>query len=388
MRRAARRARPSGARACRRWSTSPAPTARAPAAPSSARWPRRPASASTSTPRRTWCASTSASAWPARWSTRRRWKPRWTRWRQRNAGAPITVFEITTAAALLLFSRVPADLLVLEVGLGGRYDATNVVDRPAATAITSISMDHMEFLGDTLEEIARGEGRHPQARRALRRRRPTRPLARAAPAAAAAGAPLLARGRDWRIEAAPRRAPLRRRRGRARPAAALARRAAPGGQCRHRGRRAAGVEPALADAPTRSPPGVAGAEWPARMQRLGGRLAALAAGGLGAVARRRAQSGRRRSPSPRSSARGAWRRRSGPIHLVVGMKSSQGGGGLPGAAAAAAGRHALGGGGAGPARRHAGRGHRRRERRHGARRGRPWPRRWQPCRAAARRRGY
>ncbi|MCA3397835.1 MAG: bifunctional folylpolyglutamate synthase/dihydrofolate synthase, partial [Roseomonas sp.] len=54
-----------------------------------------------------------------------------------NAGAPITVFEITTAVAFVLFSRVPADLLVLEVGLGGRLDATNVVPRPAASAITS-----------------------------------------------------------------------------------------------------------------------------------------------------------------------------------------------------------------------------------------------------------
>src|SRR3712207_5485818 len=71
-----------------------------------------------------------------------------------NAGAPITVFEITTAAAFLLFARAPADLLVLEVGLGGRLDATNVVDRPLATAITSISMDHMDFLGDTLGAIA------------------------------------------------------------------------------------------------------------------------------------------------------------------------------------------------------------------------------------------
>ncbi|MDJ0391411.1 folylpolyglutamate synthase/dihydrofolate synthase family protein [Roseomonas sp. E05] len=71
-----------------------------------------------------------------------------------NAGAPITVFEVTTAVALLLFSRAPADLLVLEVGLGGRYDATNVVEQPVACAIASISMDHMDFLGDTLAAIA------------------------------------------------------------------------------------------------------------------------------------------------------------------------------------------------------------------------------------------
>ena len=71
-----------------------------------------------------------------------------------NGADSITVFEITTAVALLLFARVPADMLVLEVGLGGRFDATNVVERPAATAITSISMDHMDFLGDTLTAIA------------------------------------------------------------------------------------------------------------------------------------------------------------------------------------------------------------------------------------------
>jgi dihydrofolate synthase/folylpolyglutamate synthase len=71
-----------------------------------------------------------------------------------NAGAPITVFEIATAAALLLFSATPADYLLLEVGLGGRYDATNVVARPAATVITPVSFDHPEFLGPTIEKIA------------------------------------------------------------------------------------------------------------------------------------------------------------------------------------------------------------------------------------------
>jgi dihydrofolate synthase/folylpolyglutamate synthase len=71
-----------------------------------------------------------------------------------NAGDPITFFEITTAAAFLLFARNPADVLLLEVGLGGRLDATNVVDRPLATVITSISHDHQEFLGDTIELIA------------------------------------------------------------------------------------------------------------------------------------------------------------------------------------------------------------------------------------------
>jgi dihydrofolate synthase / folylpolyglutamate synthase len=71
-----------------------------------------------------------------------------------NGGAPITVFEMTTAAALLLFAETPADVLLLEVGLGGRFDATNVIDSPAATVITPVSLDHMEYLGDTITKIA------------------------------------------------------------------------------------------------------------------------------------------------------------------------------------------------------------------------------------------
>lgn len=71
-----------------------------------------------------------------------------------NGGAPITLFEITTAAALLAFSRVQADVLLLEVGLGGRFDATNVIDRPLTTAITPVSIDHVQFLGGTIEKIA------------------------------------------------------------------------------------------------------------------------------------------------------------------------------------------------------------------------------------------
>jgi dihydrofolate synthase/folylpolyglutamate synthase len=71
-----------------------------------------------------------------------------------NAGAPITVFEITTAAGLVLFARHPADVLLLEVGLGGRLDATNVIERPLATVITPVSLDHAEHLGRTVGEIA------------------------------------------------------------------------------------------------------------------------------------------------------------------------------------------------------------------------------------------
>jgi dihydrofolate synthase/folylpolyglutamate synthase len=73
---------------------------------------------------------------------------------EKNGDAPITVFEMETAAGFLLFSRNPADILLLEVGLGGRLDATNVVERPLVSVITRLSLDHREFLGDTLAAVA------------------------------------------------------------------------------------------------------------------------------------------------------------------------------------------------------------------------------------------
>ncbi|MFT5486162.1 MAG: dihydrofolate synthase/folylpolyglutamate synthase [Paracoccaceae bacterium] len=71
-----------------------------------------------------------------------------------NDGQPVTFFEITTAAAFVAYARTPADLLLLETGLGGRFDSTNVIGAPAATVITPVSLDHMQFLGDTVEKIA------------------------------------------------------------------------------------------------------------------------------------------------------------------------------------------------------------------------------------------
>ena len=76
-----------------------------------------------------------------------------------NAGAPITFFEITTVAAFLAFARTPADWLLLEVGLGGRLDATNVVAAPRLTVITPVSYDHQQYLGETLTEIGRASCR-------------------------------------------------------------------------------------------------------------------------------------------------------------------------------------------------------------------------------------
>ena len=71
-----------------------------------------------------------------------------------NGGAPITFFEVTTAAAFLAFGRGPAEICILETGLGGRLDATNVVERPALTVLTPIAMDHQQFLGGRIEAIA------------------------------------------------------------------------------------------------------------------------------------------------------------------------------------------------------------------------------------------
>ena len=115
-----------------------------------------------------------------------------------NGGKAITYFEITTAAALLAFARQPADILLLETGLGGRLDATNVFERPRLTAITPVSMDHMQYLGDSLAAIAGEKAgilknevpcvvgeQEPVAREVIEAR------------ADEIGAPLCIAGRDW-----------------------------------------------------------------------------------------------------------------------------------------------------------------------------------------------
>jgi len=119
-----------------------------------------------------------------------------------NAGNPITFFEITTAAAFLAFSRTPADILLLEVGMGGRLDTTNVVQRPAVTAITPVSLDHQAFLGNTVAAIA-GEKAGILKPGAVGVIAPQPPDAAAAIAAAgqSVGAPLYRAGSEWRCEA-------------------------------------------------------------------------------------------------------------------------------------------------------------------------------------------
>ena len=117
-----------------------------------------------------------------------------------NGGGSITYFEITTAAAFLAFAETPADWTLLEVGLGGRLDATNVVDRPALTIITPISIDHTQFLGDTLAAIA-GEkaGIIKPGVPVVVGPQPGAALEVIEAVAARAGAPVLAHGQHWQV---------------------------------------------------------------------------------------------------------------------------------------------------------------------------------------------
>ncbi|MCL7465862.1 folylpolyglutamate synthase/dihydrofolate synthase family protein [Phaeovulum sp. NW3] len=118
-----------------------------------------------------------------------------------NAGQPITFFEITTCAAFLAFARTPADATLLEVGLGGRLDATNVIDTPRLTIITPVSIDHQQYLGETLPEIA-GEKAGIIKRGVPVIVGPQTPegLAVIESRAARLGAPVLAHGQHWHVQ--------------------------------------------------------------------------------------------------------------------------------------------------------------------------------------------
>ena len=187
---------------------------------------------------------------------------------QANAGAPITIFEIETAAAFCLFAQHPADIVLLEVGLGGRLDATNVIDAPLATVIAPVSIDHTEFLGEALTAIALEKAgiikrdvpvvcaeQFPEAMTVIEQH------------ARRLRAPLHAARQQWHVNVERGRLVYQDDRG-------LMDLAAPRLFGRHqfdnaglaiatlRARNMFKVEPAAFEA------GIVGAEWPARMQRL------------------------------------------------------------------------------------------------------------------------
>ena len=186
-----------------------------------------------------------------------------------NGGEPITLFEITTAAAFLAFAETPADLLLLETGLGGRLDATNVVEKPRAHRPSPRSRSTTSFLGDTLAAIAGREGRHSQARRACVVGRQEPEALRVIEARAAEiGAPLHVFGRDFDVFDQHRRLifqtasrlidlPLPRLNGRH--------------QIDNAGAAIATASVAFGDALTIDSleRGLTHAEWPARLERLG-----------------------------------------------------------------------------------------------------------------------
>ena len=117
-----------------------------------------------------------------------------------NGSGEITFFEITTCAALLAFARTPADYVLLEVGLGGRLDATNVVEKPALTIVTPVSIDHQQYLGETLPEIAfEKAGILKRGVPVIIGPQDAAGLAVIEARAAKVGAPVLAFGQHWQI---------------------------------------------------------------------------------------------------------------------------------------------------------------------------------------------
>jgi dihydrofolate synthase/folylpolyglutamate synthase len=195
-----------------------------------------------------------------------------------NAGQPITVFEVLAAAAYVLFAGAPAELCMVEVGLGGRFDATNVIDAPACAVITSISHDHREFLGDTLDKIAGEKAGILKARcPAVTGAQPAAVLGVLRGCADDIGAYLLVRGEDWDVTVSPDGLYFEDRLGTLNlPAPSL-----PGPhQIENAGLAVAALRASGLGVPHNAYDGIAGAVWPGRLQRLGGRLAGKLPGGF------------------------------------------------------------------------------------------------------------
>lgn len=185
-----------------------------------------------------------------------------------NDGAPITLFEITTVAALLLFAETPADVLLLEVGLGGRLDATNVIEAPLVSVITPISIDHVDFLGPTVDRIAAEKaGIIKRGVPVVVGEQPDDAMAVIERVAARHRAPLLAFGQQWTVHEESGRLVYSDEQG-------LLDLPRPRLMGRHQiGNAGLAVATLRAVEGLRIPPaaieaGIKAADWPARMQRL------------------------------------------------------------------------------------------------------------------------
>ncbi len=234
---------------------------------------------------------------------------------QVNDGASITVFEVITAAAFHLFAQTPADLCILEVGLGGRGDATNVIRAPAVCAITSISMDHRELLGDTLAAIAAEKaGIAKRGVPLVTGAQPVEAFAALSDAAGRAGAPLLARGRDWEIAAAGDGMRFTDAQG----TVALPRPSLPGAHQMDNAGIAVSALRAAMPVPDTAWAGLARAVWPARLQRLGGRLARSAPPGWEVWLDGGHNPGAGAALAQHAA---GWSDR--PLYLIVGMKQAK-----------------------------------------------------------------
>ncbi len=230
-----------------------------------------------------------------------------------NDGAPITVFEVITAVGFALFAETPADLLVLEVGLGGRGDATNVIGRPAASAITSISIDHRELLGDTLALIAAEKaGIIKPGAPVITGAQPDEVLHVLQDHADRAGTRLLARGRDWDVQLGATGLIFT-------DGAGVIEAPRPGLIGAHQADNA-GIALALLRASHQAfePAGLRAATWPARLQRLQGPVAGLAPPGWEVWLDGGHNPGAGVVLADQSR---EWADR--PLHLVVGMKQSK-----------------------------------------------------------------
>jgi dihydrofolate synthase/folylpolyglutamate synthase len=204
-------------------------------------------------------------------------------------GIEASFFEVTTAVALLAFARAPADACILEVGLGGRLDATNVIERPLVTGIASLGLDHQQFLGDDIAAIAGEKAgiakpgvplvsvtQVPEAEAAIIR------------TAAARGAPLLLEGRDWTVD--PEIQPVLAGRYQ-RQNAGLA-------------RAMLGAQDVLSADRKAFERGIATTRWPARFQKLAGNPATWVDGAHNPAA---------------AQALGTLLAEQGPMHLVLGI---------------------------------------------------------------------